>query len=386
MRHRPKGGPSATGRGGSTGSTARLARIRELPLCEASQHELLAATGDISIEIVREALRRLRRLGEPGDAQVLRWRIWRADPALVDDFAACIAAIGDQDAVEEALAIFRSRGRSYSERVAALALLGAFADSTTIPAVRSALDDPIAAVRQAALRVLRRFPADAATQHAVAGCLTDNDAQVRATAVESVNALCHHAGSLLQGLVGDESILVRAAVARSGAQLGQEPTSRLLADKEVRVRELAAQHAGTRAILSLARAARLDHAQPVRQAATRRLGELRAVEATGQLIDALADRDSLVRVTALRSLQLIHGGNLPGVLLGAIRDGTCQDCAALVYALGRLGASDELAALNDDPDVQIQAALTFAQRELRQAPPAALPAGRIQPHEKERAR
>jgi len=355
-----------TGHSGPPEATGRLARIRALPAEEGSVDELLAATGDVSIEVVREALARLAQLGCPGAAQVLRWRIWRADPSLVGYFARCIAALGDRDAIKEALTILEDRGEDssvYGERVAALALLGAFSDPATIATIRGALDDPMAAVRQTALVVLRRFPADAATQRALIARLADCDPQVRAAAVASVCALCREPGAVLQELAGDESSVVRAAIARAAARLGQKPSRLLLEDREVGVRELTAEHAGACAVVPLARAMRLDSSQPVRQAAARRLGELHAEQATAELLDALADPDSVVRVTVLGSMEAIHGGRLPGLLLDAIREPGREDRAALVYALGRLDATCELAALRDYPDPQVQAALTFVRRE-----------------------
>lgn len=80
-----------------------------------------------------------------------------------------------------------------------------------------------------------------------------------------------------------------------------------------------------------------DRLAPVRQSTARRLGELHAANATGALIDALADPDSLVRVTALGSLQAIHRPALAGLLLDAARDFDRPDRASVVYVLGWLG-------------------------------------------------
>jgi HEAT repeat protein len=363
-----------TGHTGPPEATGRLVRIRGLLAEEGSLDELLAATGDVSIEVVREALARLARLGAPSAAQVLRWRIWRADPSLVGDFARCIAALGDRDAIEEALTILEARGDDgslYGERVAALALLGAFADPATIPTIRGALEDRMAAVRQTALAVLRRFLADAATQRAVIARLADCDPQVRAAAAASVYALCPDPSALLQELAGDESSIVRAAVARAAARLGEKPSRLLLEDRQIGVRELTAEHAGACAVVPLARAMRRDSSQPVRQAAARRLGELHAEQATAELLDALADPNSVIRVIVLGSLEAIHGSRLPGLLLDAIRDPGCEERAALVYALGRLDATSELAALRDNPDPEVHAALGFVRRESQDRPAGA---------------
>lgn len=353
----------------STGPTGRLLALRALPADQSAIPNLLAATGDISIEVVREALRRLERLGGLGEAQVLRWRIWRADPSLIGEFAACIAALGDRGAIEEALTVLHGgdgSGHGYGQRVAAVRLLAAFGDPASVPALRGALCDPLAPVRQAALVALRGFPADTDSQRAAIGCLEDPDPQVRAAAVGCVAALCLDAADCLAGFAADENSSVRLALARTAARLAPAPVGRLLADSEISVRVIASEHAGPCAVALLAQAMRLDHSPAVRLAAARRLGELHATKATGELIDALSDRDSLVKVTALRSLELIHGRKpLVGLLLDTVGDRSHGDRAALVYALGRLGAVDQLRALAQDPDPQVRAALAFIQREYR---------------------
>lgn len=346
--------------------TERLVRLRSLPADDSSLERLLAAVADASIGVTREALSRLAQFAGPEAAQQLRSQMWHADPALVGDFAACIAALGDRAAIHEALSVLRGAGRerrSYSERTAALALLGAFADPATAAEIRGALDDPIGAVRRTALVALRRFPADLTTRSAVVRCLGDGDSQVRATAVASVAALCDDAGVHLEPLVVDQSSVVRVALARAAGRLACEPSRRLLADREIRVRELTAQRAGPHAAVPLAQAMCGDSSQSVRQAAARRLGELRAGGATVQLLQALGDQDGLVRVTALRSLELIHGTALPGLLLEALADSTRESRASIVYALGRLGIVDELAAFGEDADPRVRAALGFVARQ-----------------------
>jgi HEAT repeat protein len=356
-----------TGQSGPPEATGRLTRIRALADAESSLGVLVAATGDISIEVVREALRRLAQLGGAGQVEVLRWRIWRADPSLVAEFAACIAALGDRDAIEEALAVLAPGApdrHSYWQRVTAVSLLAAFADPASAATLRAALADPIASVRQAAVSALRRLPADADTQRALARCLADSDPQVRASAVASVAALCPDAPALLPPLAHDESGGVRRALAHAAGRLDARMVGLLLSDSEVRVRELAAGHAGARGAGALARAMRTDTSVPVRMAAARRLGEIEAAQATDELLAALADRDPLVRVTALRSLELIHGQRpLRHLLAQAVRDRTREDRVELVFALGRLGAADELKELECDLDVQTQAALDLVRRE-----------------------
>lgn len=387
MWHSERGSNSKDEPTHGTSASERLLRLRALPADRSALAELLDASGDVSVEVAREALRRLARLGGPDEAQVLRRRIWRADPSLVGELAACIAKLGDRGAIEEALTVLRGdRGESltYGQRVAAVRLLAAFGDPASVPALRDALSDPIAPVRRAALVALRGFPADTDTdtdtdtdsQRAVSECLSDPDPQVRAAAVACVAALCPDAPDRLAGVARDESASVRLALARVASRLAQTPTGLLLSDSEISVREVAAEHAGPRAIAPLARAMRLDHSPAVRLAAARRLGELRAASATAELIDALADRDSLVKVTALRSLELIHDREpLADLLFDAACERSREDRGALVYALGRLGAAERLQALAQDRDPQVRQALAFIERESRQSPNPSSSAG-----------
>ncbi|HTZ63322.1 MAG TPA: HEAT repeat domain-containing protein [Solirubrobacteraceae bacterium] len=369
MWHRERGGISGAEPDRGTDASRRLLELRALPADQNALAQLLAATGDSSIEVTREALRWLARLGGLAEAQVLRGRLWRADPSLVADFAACIATLGDRGAIEEALAKLDQGGDeslTYGQRLAAVQILAAFGDPATVPALRGALLDPIAAVRRAALSALRAFPTDADSQQAAIGCLSDSDPQVRAAAVAAVAALCPDAPRRLAGLAADENSGVRLALARTASRLADTPVALLLADSEISVRVRAAEHAGSRAVVPLARAMRLDHSPVVRLAAANRLGELHAAGATVELIDALADRDSLVKVAALRSLEAVHGREpLAGLLLDTLCDRSRENRGALVYALGRLDAADQLGALARDRDPQVRTALAFVERESR---------------------
>lgn len=374
MWHDTRRSSNGAERGCASDAGERLQTLRA-PAQDTPLSELVAATGDISLTVVREALQQLARVGGRGEAEVLRWRIWRADPSLLGEFAACIAALGDRRAIDEALVVLRCEdrgGRVYWDRVAAVTLLGAFADPATAAAIRGALDDPIGAVRQAAAKALGRLPAERENQLAVAACLSDGDPQVRAAAICSVAALDPNPGLRLGDLASDQSTVVRTVLARSAMLLGEQPTARLLGDPEIRVRELAAEHAGADAAGPQARALRLDSSRVVRMAAARRLGELGAVGASGALIDSLADRDSLVRVTALRSLSRLHDqGTLLCMLVGAIGEKAGEDRAALLYAVKRLGGArrciGKLSALVDDPHPAVKVALGELARDVAES-------------------
>jgi len=365
MWHDTRRSPTGGEQRHASDASERLRMLRALPAEDTPLSELVAATGDISLTVAREALQRLARVGGRGEAEVLRWRIWRADPSLLGEFASCIAALGDRRAIGEALAVLRCEDRGdrvYWDRVTAVALLGAFADPATGAAIRAALVDPIGAVRQAAVKALGRLPAQRENQLAVAACLSDSDPQVRAAAIGSVAARDPNPGLRLADLAADQSTVVRTVLARSTMLLGEQPAARLLEDTEIRVRELAAQHAGTDAAGPLAKALRGDSSRVVRMVAARRLGELGATGASGSLIDSLCDPDSLVRVIALRSLSRLYDqGNLLCMLVGAIGEKTGEDRAALLYAVKRLDGAREclgkLSALVDDPHPAVRVAL-----------------------------
>ena len=341
-------------------ASQRLLAVRALPVTAASLEALVAAAHDPTVEVAREAIGRLIALGEPA-RRALRQLVWAAEPVLTDQLAHGLAGLHDPDPIGEARV--RLRSPRYSERVAAVAVLDAYADPANASLLRDAATDEIAAVRHRALIAIRRLPNAPENRTLARDALTDRDPQVRGAAVAAVAALSTEPGRHLADVVADPNAGVRRELARVAAKLTPETTRRLLADEDDHVRELVAEHAGAQALDALCDALRRDRRPAVRQLAARRLAALR-IEATAVLIDALGDSDAIVRAAATRSLSELHPRRqLLERLAAAACDRDRPGRPAIVYALARLDARElapTLASLIDDRDPAVRLAVVHA--------------------------
>jgi HEAT repeat protein len=360
------------------GPNERLLALRALPEGSESLPALLAAARDPSAPIAQEALHRLAASGGEEEEAALRTRVWSVDPAVLDDTVNAIARIavrlGDRSAIDEALAQLDSA--QYAARLAAVALLGALSDPAAEPALRRALEDPVAAVRRRALdalsttatRARRGSRATPETGEAIAASLVDRNPAVRAMAITALAHLPGASREPLAALTEDPDLHVRRTLASVAARLPADPARRLLADRDDHVRELAAANAGAQAGEGLRMALREDERPAVRRAAARRLGELHARDATEDLLDALGDGDAQVRVLALDSLGSAHGSEATLALLSAaLSDRGRHNRPALLYALGRLeprGARSLLMPLTEDSDPALRLALAHVAGDL----------------------
>jgi HEAT repeat protein len=352
---RPGGFSSLTSYGDPSSKMLALRQLRDGP---ESLAELLAAAEDPSPEIVREALRRLARSGDPDVAARLRALLLEADPGLTGDFAAALAVLGDDEAAALAARAL-VEGRPH-RRIAAATALEVLAASREIPALLSALRDPLAAVRSRCLQTLVRIGADIDAP-ACAQLLADTDASVRTAAVEAVAALAPEAAANLEKLVDDNSPAVRRALARRLSLLSETTGERLLRDHHRLVREAAIGAAGREHAAILIDHLHRDAVAEVRMAAARRLAEMRVEAGCAALIVSLADRSPIVRVAALGALRQAVGREATvDRLLDALEDGAPELRRAIVYSLARLEATEAewaFSALTRDPDRDVRIAV-----------------------------
>lgn len=152
---------------------------------------------------------------------------------------------------------------------------------------------------------------------------------------------------------------VRAALAKRADRLPESIVHRLLNDVDSDVRVAVARSASQRSLVEAA----LTSGCParVREAAATRLGELGDASAGPALVDALADRDALVRAAAVRSLdQLLDPVDITHLLERALLRPDPRYRRAVLHAAARLASHLDvglLEALAGDDDADVRLAL-----------------------------
>src|SRR5579864_2836430 len=212
----------------------RLRAILALPENTSSRDPLLAAVGDVSLDVVRAALRRLRRLAGPVEIAELRRRMLEVDIGVVGDVAATLRELSDVSAAAVAAAALSDRS-TYTRHKAVVALRE-FRDPSARPALLRALNDSETPVRRGALDALRNLPVDAPTVAACRARLGDVDSSVRCAAVRAVACLDADAATAVQKLVRDPEVRVRAQLGAVAGALALETLRALLGDVESSVR------------------------------------------------------------------------------------------------------------------------------------------------------
>lgn len=308
-------------------------------LTTASASELRRFLDDPSPEVARTAIRRLAELEGPRAAPELRRRLLSADLALVGEVAKALRRIDDREALALSLAALRSE--RHAHRLAAARALGALGDATAVDALRRALTDEIAGVRIAALEALVQLGADGEAVEDCASLLADRDTQVRIVAVRAVARIAPPAGRWLAPAAEDPQRLVRCEVARHLGALAPGVATALLSDDDLRVREAAAQAAGTPHLAELAELLSGDPAADVRRAAARALGRLEDGRAPQALTAGLEDRDDVVRAAVLGALErCLTRAGATRLLCGELRSSRSERRRASLYALARVAGEE----------------------------------------------
>lgn len=330
-----------------------------LPENVSSRRPLLAAVGDVSLDVARAALRRLLRLAGPVEIAELRRRMLLVDIGLVGDVAAVLRKLNDPLATATATTALRYESPFVRHKAAvALRELG---DPRARAALLRALDDSETPVRRVALEALTRLPDDAATVAACRLRLADRDASVRSAAVAAVARLDPEAAATLWPLASDRDGRVRAELGAVAGVLSAEALRMLLGDPEadVRARTLNGLVVHPRPELTPTVIATLADADwHVRRAACdAAAGDERA---SGALVRALVDPHPSVRGRALVALERLIGDALDQILEQQLSSSAAPLRRALVEILGRRGHTASLLRLVSDPSVDVRLALVHA--------------------------
>lgn len=324
-----------------------------------SRSEVAEALTDPSPEVARAAISRLIELEGPQAVGVLRERLLSVSLPVVADVAGALRSLGDTAAVDAA--IDGLTGDPYPRRLAAARALGVLGDQRARGPLRSALGDPTGGVRAAALRALGRLGPHPDVADECLRLLRDADAQVRIAAIRTIMRIAPRAAGELSALASDPDLLVRREVAQHVAWLPSAAVPRLFTDLNAAVRQAAALAAGPQQAPLLARLVAHDPNSDVRRAAARSLGNLAPDAAADGLLGGIADSDSLVRATAVHSLErsLTHAGAVAR-LTEELTSPDPQRRRWSVYALAHLKAalaSSDVWRLADDPEPDVRLAV-----------------------------
>jgi HEAT repeat protein len=329
-----------------------------------SSAQLIEALEDPSPEVARAAAFRLADVGGGNAASQLRSRLLDAEPIRVRAIAEALRRLGDEDAVDVAIAGLHEE--PYTRRLAAVLALAVFADPRAAPGLRAALRDSVAGVKAAALDALAKLGPSEVTASECAPLLEDPEPYVRLRAVGAIARVARRPGRFLAVAARDPDCHVRIEVARHAASLPADAAQALLSDRELRVREAAARAAGTDHIDALMLLLGEDPSRDVRLAAAQSLGDLGEARAVTRLVAALEDPDDVVRVAAVRSLaRLITPSGAMERLGAELRSPSAARRRVVVYALARMVAAGEsevplmvdLARLVEDPDPDVRLAV-----------------------------
>jgi HEAT repeat protein len=344
--------------------TARLRDVLDLPEERSSCPALLDAARDVSLDVARNALRRLERLGSDAEAAVLRQRLFEVDIGIVPDYAATLRRLGDEPSVEaavEALASDRTTVRS----VACIVLREFGAERARGPLI-AALDDQIGAVRRLALEALAGLGRDGETAAACRPLLRDVDPAVRRAAIAAIAAIAQDPSPLLEETAGDADSSVRRALASEAAALEDALVGRLLRDRDPGVRAEALsqlEHNPRASLLPLVRTTLDDPSWHVRRAAARAIRGASDERASPLLVQRLDDESGVVRAEVRWTLAELFGPRLPTVVAAELAGGRPAVRRVLVYLLAECclaEAADTIAKLERDPDPGVRIAVAKA--------------------------
>lgn len=337
-----------------TDPTRRLAMVR----ASRSWPAVVEALSDPSPEVARAAIGRLIDLDGPGAASALRGCLLNVAFPVVADVAGALRSLGDTAAVDTAMAGLTEE--PYTRRLAAARALGALGDQRARGPLPATLDDPIAGVRAASLGALGTLGPHQDIADECLRLLRDPDAQVRIAAIRAVMRIAPRAAGDLSALASDPDLLVRREVAQHVAALSAA-APQLLTDVDAAVRQTAALAAGPQQSPLLALLVAEDPSSEVRRAAARALGSLDRDAAAEGLLRGIEDPDSVVRATAVQSLE--RSLTRAGAVARLTQELTSPDPQRRrwsLYALAHLKAalaSSDVWRLADDPEPDVRLAV-----------------------------
>lgn len=339
----------------------RLEELLALPEDAASADKLVTALDDVSLDVARQALRRLVRVAGPNEITRMRERMLAVDVGLVGDLASTLGELGDDHASKIALAALRSD--SWTDRHKAALALRELQVPGAAHALVAALTDPASPVRRVALEALQRLPAEPGTIEACGNLLHDPSPSVRAAAVSTIANLGAPPTRALRVAARDPHPSVRRALAEAAAVLDADLVQALVTDREpnVRVAALEAFEREPRPELigPIQRSLR-DPSWHVRRAAVDALGHSRCPDVGRALIEALDDAHPLVRSRARIALERLLGDDLDRLMRSALDEAEAPLRRALVELLGVRGSTPFVLERIADPDPNVRVAVVHA--------------------------
>ncbi|HEY7622224.1 MAG TPA: HEAT repeat domain-containing protein [Solirubrobacteraceae bacterium] len=278
-----------------TTASERLQRLDR----RAGAAALLEAAHDPSIGVARRALGWLAHDGSLAEREALRDFVWTCDPMLATDVAQTLRTLGDRDTVDAA--IQRLGAGPTAQRCRAARVLQRLADRRALPALCRALTDEDASVRAAALDALVPLGPDAGAARATALLLTDHDGEVRRRAVRAVGRMSRNPAAALRPALHDPLPAVRREAAVFASRLTADDLAVLFVDHDPQVRAAAAAGAGHQSRAAVVSRLASDPHPAVRLAAAQTLALCGGQEAFAALVAAgLDDAEATVRARALR--------------------------------------------------------------------------------------
>jgi HEAT repeat protein len=337
----------------------RLRALRALPENTSSRQSLLEAVGDVSPDVAREALRRLRTLAGPAEVEALRASMLDLDIGIVGDVAALLRDLGDRAAARPAADALRSPS-SFLRHKAAVALRELRDESARKDLVR-ALDEPEAPVRRVTLEALARLPTESSTVAACRRHVADPDPSVRVAAIDALARLDKDAKQSLHPMLRDPDPRVRSKLGGVPDVLDEEALRLLLRDRDpgVRTRVLKGLAAHPRREVSRSVVAALsDEDWHVRRAACDAVVAAQPEGGAEELMRALVDPHPSVRGRALVALERLAGDGLDTLFDSNLDAAPPPLRRALIEILSSRGRSDIALRYVDDPapDVRIAVA------------------------------
>ncbi|HTS72979.1 MAG TPA: HEAT repeat domain-containing protein [Gaiellaceae bacterium] len=346
---------------GEFDATARLRHVLAHPAGPGHAQALLAAVGDISLDVGRAALRRLVPLAGPEEIEGLRSSMLELDIGIVGDVAAALRTLGDAAATSVAIEALGSPSPSRRQKAAiALRELQA-ADARN--SLREALGDETVPVRRLAVEALERLPGDAGSVVALRRMLVDPDASVRSAAIRALALLDPDAPQTLDASAQDDATDVREELGRAACTLDAETVESLLDDRAAEVREAAVRalvHCPDAVPLSRLLDSLGDESWHVRRAACDAVAAAGGDAAGHALIDALLDSRIEVRGRALVALERLYGDRLEAALEGNLAQANNRLRGVLIGLLGGRGRGEVALRYLRDPAPEVRIAVVHA--------------------------
>lgn len=347
-------------------------RLRAVASSESGE-VLSEALNDSSPDVVRAAINRLVELHGANAATRLHAVLLDADVSVVADLAKALRELHAPDTFEHCLSGLSDE--RYTRRLAAAMTLGVLGNADARPHLSQALEDPIAAVRTAALDSLTRLGPSQEAATKAEPLLTDTSPRVRIAAVRLIAGHHPRPAALLSAVTMDREPEVRCELAHHMSKLNDTDARQLLADPDEGVRAQAARCAG-RTQMPLLATLLSDDRPEVRRAAAHALGAIGGQAAAEALIAGIEDSDGIARASVLHALERALGMSAATMRLASeLHSSRAHRRLCALHALAQFNDCDRTVMvwrLADDPDLDVRLAVLETAEKLLTEPDALL--------------